>query len=647
MRTCRILPILMYAAAAGAVQAATLYYASSAPTQSDLYSIDTATGAQKLEMTLPGAYLSGLTSSPVPGALYGLQVVSTSLSWNYECLHLIEPRIKRDRLVSCELMIAQRIAFDARRDVLYGGVMGLSTLNQRTAAQQGWTAYPVGGNRGEQGMTLAVDTASDTLYGSGWFRGGTVKGFYTIDRTTAAMTQLGTSSYRALFVDPASGAMYGIAPDLNTEGTPELHAVNKSTGAGTRIAALVATGAINGLAALPPEPPTIVLAEYYHAAFDHYFVTGDPAEIKKLDSGAFPGWLRTGELYTAFLPDAFGTANTCRFFSTAFAPKSSHFYAADARECATVKQNPSWLFEGESFAQIPVPPDGDCAAGLVSLFRLYNNGQGGAPAHRYVVRDVLRSQQMERGWVPEGSGVGTVACVVPGDWLPDSAEGAWMGRSTAGGYFDYQEVFTAVLEDGRVYQLYFDSRFGQPDAVGGLVVGKGAANRGTFETTSARRYDSVSGLVGWKTSRAPTTLSAVYTPESGIGGRADGRAAFGAAYQVGYQAKARVASVAGQYAGWMFSMFVGTDITVLATMDVANSGAFSGAVGACKYGGTLAPHGNVNVFDLVVTLDAATCPSATGPMRGVAYFDTVSRKLFAVAENEGGTDAFGFAGPKQ
>ena len=401
MRTCRILPILMYAAAAGAVQAATLYYASSAPTQSDLYSIDTATGAQKLEMTLPGAYLSGLTSSPVPGALYGLQVVSTSLSWNYECLHLIEPRIKRDRLVSCELMIAQRIAFDARRDVLYGGVMGLSTLNQRTAAQQGWTAYPVGGNRGEQGMTLAVDTASDTLYGSGWFRGGTVKGFYTIDRTTAAMTQLGTSSYRALFVDPASGAMYGIAPDLNTEGTPELHAVNKSTGAGTRIAALVATGAINGLAALPPEPPTIVLAEYYHAAFDHYFVTAEAAEIAGLDAGSPPGWSRTGFAFKAIdAAQAAGLPN-CRYFGV-FGEVSTHFYSVIPVECQRLAGDPVWTFEADAFRAEPTSAQ-DCAPGLTRVVRTYNNGRGGAANHRYLTSGSETATMTAAGWVVEGA----------------------------------------------------------------------------------------------------------------------------------------------------------------------------------------------------------------------------------------------------
>ena len=42
-------------------------------------------------------------------------------------------------------------------------------------------------------------------------------------------------------------------------------------------------------------------------------------------------------------------ATVCRFFSAAFAPKSSHFYTNMPYECDLAKTYPAWTFEGEVF----------------------------------------------------------------------------------------------------------------------------------------------------------------------------------------------------------------------------------------------------------------------------------------------------------
>ena len=86
--------------------------------------------------------------------------------------------------------------------------------------------------------------------------------------------------------------------------------------------------------------------EYHHATFDHYFLTALPDEIAKLDSGIFSGWVRTGQSFGVYFRDIEGGSPVCRFFSTAFGPKSSHFYTADASECARVQSNRDWQFEG-------------------------------------------------------------------------------------------------------------------------------------------------------------------------------------------------------------------------------------------------------------------------------------------------------------
>src|SRR5262249_40021159 len=151
--------------------------------------------------------------------------------------------------------------------------------------------------------------------------------------------------------------------------------------------------------------------EYYHAAFDHYFVTAIADEINKLDTGVFAGWATTGESFNVYLDAPPGTAGVCRFFSTSFAPKSSHFYTPDASECATVKTNPSGQFEGFVSNTVTRDAAGNCPSATRPVYRLYNNGQGGAPNHRYTVSLDVRARMLALGWIPEGYGIGVIMCV--------------------------------------------------------------------------------------------------------------------------------------------------------------------------------------------------------------------------------------------
>ena len=52
-------------------------------------------------------------------------------------------------------------------------------------------------------------------------------------------------------------------------------------------------------------------------------------EITKLDNGTFMGWARTGESFNVYADVPAAAPPVCRFFSTAFGAKSSHFYAPD------------------------------------------------------------------------------------------------------------------------------------------------------------------------------------------------------------------------------------------------------------------------------------------------------------------------------
>lgn len=163
-------------------------------------------------------------------------------------------------------------------------------------------------------------------------------------------------------------------------------------------------------------PPTVtsVAVEYYYADWNYYFETAFSDEIAALDGGAFGGvWKRTGQTFKVW-PEATGSASsTCRFFSTEFFPKSSHFYSPFVSECGSLLKNPGWQFEAIAFyLQLP-EANGFCAERTSPLYRLYNNGLGGAPNHRYTTSAAVRDQMIAAGWIFEGNGNTKVFACVP------------------------------------------------------------------------------------------------------------------------------------------------------------------------------------------------------------------------------------------
>ena len=165
--------------------------------------------------------------------------------------------------------------------------------------------------------------------------------------------------------------------------------------------------------------PTVLAVEYYYSAWNFYFVTAFPDEIAALDGGAFGGlWQRTGQRFQVWpQPNAMSTP-TCRFFSIAFAPKSSHFYTPFPSECQYVETNPAdvaaWEFENIAFYIQLADANGNCPGGTIPLYRLYNNGMGGAPNHRYTINALIFNQMIAQGWVFEGNGNTKVFACVPG-----------------------------------------------------------------------------------------------------------------------------------------------------------------------------------------------------------------------------------------
>lgn len=148
--------------------------------------------------------------------------------------------------------------------------------------------------------------------------------------------------------------------------------------------------------------------EYYHAGFDHYFVTASADEIAKLDSGYFTGWQRTGEEFAVGDPGASlaGGTPVCRFYGNPQVGLDSHFYSASPAECAAVQANfpNAWLLESSNVFQVYLPDTttGACPAGAMPIYRAWNGRTDSN--HRYTTSVATQQAMIARGYTAEGYG---------------------------------------------------------------------------------------------------------------------------------------------------------------------------------------------------------------------------------------------------
>jgi hypothetical protein len=148
--------------------------------------------------------------------------------------------------------------------------------------------------------------------------------------------------------------------------------------------------------------------EYRRTDRDRYIFVTDPAERDALDIGAIGGWARTGESMRVITKPANPTARegefhpVYRFWGGSVTYEPSHFFTASQQECAVLRDRPewNWTFERSGFWAYEWK-SGGCPSG-VPLYRTYNNGLDGAPAHRYSTKRSVIDEMVARGWVDEG-----------------------------------------------------------------------------------------------------------------------------------------------------------------------------------------------------------------------------------------------------
>jgi len=269
----------------------------------------------------------------------------------------------------------------------YGGVrLGTVTMQHRAATQGKrrieLTAY-LGGFDGPEIATGAVDRV---ISSTGW----TTSTFNLKDTPVPAGATI------AFVQRIVEGVADDVSHDIGFGPCPDVVQTDLVKADVRASVGLTITGRVANTA-----PLTVV--EYFHTGFGHYFMTADPAEIAGLDGGAYGGvFTRTGQVFKALDGPAAGAIAVCRFFTVAFAPKSSHFYTADSPECAGLKSNPNWQYEKIAFFNA-VPYRGACPQDTVPVYRVYNNGMTGAPNHRFTTSLAIHDDFVQnRGWTSVG-----------------------------------------------------------------------------------------------------------------------------------------------------------------------------------------------------------------------------------------------------
>lgn len=168
----------------------------------------------------------------------------------------------------------------------------------------------------------------------------------------------------------------------------------------------------------------VAVIEFHHAGLDHYFVTSDAQEIADLDAGVHAGWARTGFTFGAWTAADAGAAGNpvCRFYGNPRRGLDSHFYTANAQECAALplQFGDAWLLESSAvFRMAPLAADGACPAGTQPVYRLFNRRTDAN--HRYTTSETAYAQMVARGYLPEGEGMGArpvVFCAPPAPLSP-------------------------------------------------------------------------------------------------------------------------------------------------------------------------------------------------------------------------------------
>ena len=121
----------------------------------------------------------------------------------------------------------------------------------------------------------------------------------------------------------------------------------------------------------PAPVPANTAVEYYHADFEHYFVTSLPTRSANLDAGRFHGWARTGQTFKVFpLGDAGYRGRVPPVLRSVRAAELALLHA-EPRPLRRARRTMAYgSFEGDVFGFRPLNAACNCHAGTVPLYPL-------------------------------------------------------------------------------------------------------------------------------------------------------------------------------------------------------------------------------------------------------------------------------------
>ena len=215
-----------------------------------------------------------------------------------------------------------------------------------------------------------------------------------------------------------------------------------------------------------------------------------------------------------------------------------------------------------------------------------------------------------------------------------AAEGLWIGSTNTN-----RAVTGLVLDNGDYYVLYAVA--GNPSIIAGVIQGTGTATGGSFSSSNARDFN-LEGL-----GVLAATVSASYNARQNLNGTvtygSNGATTFTSTFSTNYDVTPTLAAVAGTYSGKVaFSLGVEN-----ATVSVSGAGALSGTgASGCRVSGTVAPRSRGNAYNLTLSFGGSPCFFANQSFTGIAYFDSATRRLYAVTPNATRSDGILFVGVK-
>ncbi len=230
-----------------------------------------------------------------------------------------------------------------------------------------------------------------------------------------------------------------------------------------------------------------------------------------------------------------------------------------------------------------------------------------------------------------GGGGSDVAAVPPPTPVPVtlSTEGFWEGNASTGPL-----VSLAILENGETWGVY---------SSGGVIVGAlygNTTSNSTNLTGSGRDFNVTSRRVG------AGSYAGTFSNKGTINVTTSSGSTFSGTYKPAYEQPASLTTISGSFNG---SGLSGTSPVQATAVNISSLGVVTvPSTLGCSASGNAAPRpSGKNILDVTITFAGSNCALGNGTVtKGIAYYDTATRRILVMALNPAKSDGFVYLGQK-